>query len=56
MEIGDYVEIKQAAGKRWAWTGRKGHITAVDEHCLDVRTDDGENIRDVKEHFRSVAE
>ena len=55
VEIGDKVEIKQAFGKgNWRWTGRKGHVTHVDEHCLSVRTDDGENIRDVREHFRRV--
>lgn len=52
MKSGDYVEIKDAIGSKWAWRNRKGHIASVDKHCYAVRTDDGENIRDVKEHFR----
>ena len=53
MKIGDYVQIKEArGGSGWAWSNRHGHITAVDEHCYSVRADDGEDIRDVREHFR----
>lgn len=57
MKVGDYVEIRTAVGPgKWAWAVgkvvRKGHITAEDEHCFEVRTDDGEIIRDVREHFR----
>ena len=58
MEVGDTVEIKQAVGKgKWSWVvGKKirtGLVTAVDDHCLSVRCDDnGEHIRDVREHFR----
>ena len=58
MKSGDYVEIKEARSAGiWRWTdivgrSRKGHITAADEHCFTVRTDDGETIRDVRDHFR----
>ena len=53
MNSGDYVQIKEARGKgRWAWSNRRGHITETDKYCLQVRTDDGETIRDVHEHFR----
>ena len=52
MNTGDRVEIKEFAGSRWKWTGRLGHITKVDQYCYSVRTDDGDNIRDVHEHFR----
>ena len=53
MKTGDYVEIKEASGGgNWQWTKRKGHITEEDEHCFTVRTDDGETIRDVREHMR----
>jgi hypothetical protein len=43
------------AGK-WRWTGRKGHITAADEHCFSVRRDDGVMIHDVRDHFRPANE
>ncbi len=56
MNVSDYVEIKEAVGKHWKWTGRKGHVTKVDKYCCDVRTDDGEDIRDVVEHFRPTEE
>ncbi len=55
MNVGDRVEIKEAKGSAgWVWTKkpRLGHITEVDRYCYAVRTDDGENIRDVHEHFR----
>ena len=58
MKSGDYVEIKEACGAGiWKWTdirgkSRKGHVTEIDKHCLKVRTDDGETIRDVRDHFR----
>lgn len=52
MNVGDKVEIKDFTGGRWAWLKRHGHITAIDKRCAEVRTDDGENIRDVLEHFR----
>ncbi len=55
MNIGDYVEVKDADGKNWKWRGRKGHVTAVDKYCYSVRTDDGQDIRDVREHFRRAA-
>lgn len=57
MEIGDRVEIKEFHGK-WKWVHEKktrfGRITGVDEHCYSVRTDDGEDIRDVHSHFRAT--
>ncbi len=57
MKAGDYVEIKEAASAgNWRWTKRKGHITDADEHCFSVRTDDGEDIRDVRDHFRPAKE
>ena len=58
MKIGSYVDIKEhRGGGRWSYEDidgnvRRGHVTAMDEHCLSVRTDDGENIRDVRDHFR----
>ncbi len=52
MNIGDPVEIKDASGKNLRWRGRKGHITEVDKYCYSVRTDDGQDVRDVHEHFR----
>lgn len=53
MTIGDHVEIKEhGGGAEWRWTGRMGQITDVDKYCYTVQTDDGETIRDVKEHFR----
>jgi len=52
MNISDYVEIKDASGTTWQWRGRKGHITGVDKYCYSVRTDDGQDIRDVHDHFR----
>lgn len=52
MNVGDYVEIKEAVGSEWKWTERFGHITGADRHCFAVRADDGEDIRDVREHFR----
>lgn len=55
MKVSDYVEIKEAAGAgNWKWIGRKGHITDADKHCFSVRTDDGESVRDVREHFRQT--
>ena len=54
MLTGDHVEIKEHNGGSWKWTGRKGHVTDFDKYCFTVRTDDGKQIRDVKEHFRSV--
>ncbi len=55
MEIGQYVEVKEAHGAgNWKWTGRHGHVTRIDKHCVEVRTDDGELIRDVREHVRSA--
>ena len=55
MKSGDYVVIKEAKGSAgWAWTDRKGHITETDKYCHTVRTDDGDVIRDVIEHFRLV--
>ena len=52
MTTGDYVEIKDFSGGQWKWSDRKGHVTDADKDCLAVRTDDGEDIRDVREHFR----
>jgi len=58
MEIGDHVEVKEAIGAgTWRWEDRngrirKGHVTEIDKHCLTVCTDDGEIIRDVRDHFR----
>jgi len=53
MKSGTYVEIKEAKGAAgWAYVGRKGHVVELDKYCLTVRTDDGETVRDVKEHFR----
>lgn len=53
MKTGDYVEIKEASlTGNWKWVGRKGHITAADEHCFSVRTEDGVMIHDVRDHFR----
>ena len=55
MKTGDYVQIKEARGSAgWAWSTppRRGHITEADKYCFTVRTDDGETIRDVREHFR----
>lgn len=53
MKTGDYVEIKEAKGRaNWVWCGRKGRVVEVDNYCLTVRADDGETVRDVKEHFR----
>ena len=52
MKNGDRVEIKEAAGKDWKWTGRYGIIVDTDEYCFTVSADDGDRIRDVKEHFR----
>ena len=54
MNTGNYVEIKEAVNNRWQWTGHKGHITAVDKYCYTVRADDGEEIRDVQDHFREA--
>lgn len=55
MKEGDYVEIKEFKGSAgWSWTERKGHITEANKYCYTVRTDDGETIRDVIEHFRLV--
>ncbi len=53
MKTGIYVEIKEFTGSRGEWTGRKGHVTEADLHCLTVRTDDGKTVRDVLEHFRT---
>ncbi len=57
MKTGDKVEIKEHNGGAWQWPKpqRIGHITDVDKHCYSVRTDDGEDIRDVHEHFRPSA-
>ncbi len=56
MQTSDYVEIKEARGAgRWSWTGRKGHIVKSDQYCYTVRADDGETIRDVRDHFRAAA-
>ena len=54
MKVGEEVEVKEYRGSRWLFDGRRGHITEVDDWCYSVRTDDGENIRDLKEHFRTV--
>ncbi len=55
MKAGDYVKIQDAkSGGVWCYVGRKGHITEVDDYCYTVRTDDGETIRDVKEHFEKI--
>ncbi len=53
---GDKVEIKEFNGGQWKWTGRKGHVIDLDEHCYTVMGDDGERVRDVKVHFRRVAQ
>ena len=57
MNIGDKIEIKEFDGGAWLWRNpqRIGHITAVDRRCYSVRTDDGEDIRDVHDHFRILA-
>ncbi len=55
MNTGEYVEIKESSGNRWRWTGRKGHVIDADKHCYTVRADDGEEVRDVREHFRVTA-
>lgn len=53
MDVGDQVEVKEAVGKgNWQWTGRIGMVTEADEHCLLVWTNDGDRVRDVREHFR----
>lgn len=50
---GDKVEIKEAtSGGKWVWSERFGHVVSKDEHCFEVRADDGELVRDVREHFR----
>lgn len=58
MNTGDKVEIKEYDGGAWRWAKirpqRRGHITDVDKYCYSVRTDDGESIRDVHDHFRAV--
>jgi len=54
MKTGTKVELKEFTGSKWEWTGRMGHVTDCDTHCLSVRTDDGAQIRDVLEHFRTV--
>ena len=55
MKVSDYVEIKEFKGSAgWTWIGRKGRITETDQYCYTVRTDDGETVRDVIEHFRLV--
>ena len=54
MKVTDYVEIKESKGSKWLWTGRHGHVITVDKYCLEVETDDGETIRDVREHFRNA--
>lgn len=57
MKAGDYVEIKEAdSDANWRWSGRKGHITAADEHCFSVRTDDGVTVHDTRDHFRPAKE
>ena len=58
MQTGDYVDIKEArSAGRWSYKDnqghcRRGHIVEVDEYCYTVQADDGEQVRDVKEHFR----
>lgn len=55
MEIGERVQIKEAVRKgKWAWLKAHGTVTGVDRHCLTVWTSEGEQIRDVREHFRKV--
>lgn len=58
MNIGDKVEIQGHDGGSWVWAEtepkRVGHITGVDKYCYSVRTDDGESIRDVHDHFRGT--
>ncbi len=55
MKTGDYVKILDAKGSGvWCYAGRKGHIVEADKYCYSVRTDGGELIRDVKEHFEKI--
>ena len=59
MEPNDRVDIKQYIIPDWVWTDnkgrvRRGHITDMDKHCLTVCADDGEIVRDVREHFRKA--
>lgn len=54
MTTGDRVEVKEFTGSKWEWKKRFGRITRVDMYCYSVRTDDGEDIRDIHEHFREV--
>jgi len=57
LKEGDYVEIKEHSGSAgWVWLKppRRGHITEADKYCFSVRTDDGQSIRDVREHFRPI--
>ncbi len=51
MSVDDHVEIKEFTGQ-WKWTNRRGRITGVDNYCFTVLADDGETVRDVKDHFR----
>ena len=53
VESGVRVEIKEFTGSKWEWIGRMGTVIDADMHCLKVKTDDGEEIRDVLEHFRT---
>lgn len=57
MNRGDRVEVKTAIGPgQWVWKvkGRSitGRIIETDKHCHTVEIDNGDKIRDVKEHFR----
>ena len=54
MLLGDKVEIKESKGSCWAWVGRYGKIIEVDKYCYTVAADNGETIRDVREHFRPL--
>lgn len=54
MLPGDRVEIKEAKGSCWAWVGRLGQVIDADKYCYTVKADNGETVRDVREHFRPL--